>query len=101
MQATTSSISACSIRGEPKIRKGSSIASDDACMGQPGRRMIAAIIISPEKAGSDVLSIILSANNEAAVLSTLLPQLRAPDPAAEILGSDAGSTDDTRELCAR
>src|SRR5690348_5080433 len=34
MQATTSSISACSISGEPKIRKGSS--SDPRCWGIQG-----------------------------------------------------------------
>jgi len=47
-----------------------------------------------------VLSIILPAKNEAAALASLLPALRAAQPQAEIIVSDDGSTDRTRELCA-
>ncbi|HWG10375.1 MAG TPA: glycosyltransferase family 2 protein [Rhodanobacteraceae bacterium] len=47
-----------------------------------------------------MLSIILPAKNEAAALASLLPALRAAQPQAEIIVSDDGSTDRTRELCA-
>ncbi len=46
-----------------------------------------------------MLSIILPAKNEAAALADLLPTLRAAQPDAEIIVSDDGSTDNTRELC--
>jgi glycosyltransferase involved in cell wall biosynthesis len=51
--------------------------------------------------GVRVLSIILPAKNEAAALASLLPNLRSVQPAAQIIVVDDGSTDDTRELCAR
>jgi glycosyltransferase involved in cell wall biosynthesis len=46
------------------------------------------------------LSIILPAKNEAPALTTLLPQLRAAHPQAEIIVIDDGSTDDTCSVCA-
>ncbi len=49
--------------------------------------------------GKFMLSIILPAKNEAAALADLLPTLRAAQPDAEIIVSDDGSTDNTRELC--
>jgi glycosyltransferase involved in cell wall biosynthesis len=48
-----------------------------------------------------LLSIILPAKNEAAALADLLPRLRAAQPDAEVIVSDDGSTDATRDLCAR
>jgi glycosyltransferase involved in cell wall biosynthesis len=47
------------------------------------------------------LSIILPAKNEAAALKDLLPLLTAAQPGAEIIVVDDGSTDDTRDVCAR
>ncbi|MEW5834112.1 MAG: glycosyltransferase family 2 protein [Pseudomonadota bacterium] len=46
-------------------------------------------------------SIILPAKNEAAALANVLPALRSLHPEAEIIVVDDGSTDDTREVCAR
>ena len=48
-----------------------------------------------------MLSIILPAKNEAAALADLLPALRQAQPNAEIIVSDDGSSDNTRELCAQ
>jgi glycosyltransferase involved in cell wall biosynthesis len=48
-----------------------------------------------------LLSIILPAKNEAAALADLLPRLRAAQPGAEIIVVDDGSSDETRNLCAR
>jgi glycosyltransferase involved in cell wall biosynthesis len=48
--------------------------------------------------GVRVLSIILPAKNEAAALRELLPRLRASYPDAEIIVSDDGSTDETRDI---
>src|SRR5579875_2493508 len=61
----------------------------------------AASVKMPRTRGDSVLSIILPAKNEAAALADLLPRLRAAQPEAEIIVSDDGSTDATRELCAR
>lgn len=46
-------------------------------------------------------SIILPAKNEAPALAHLLPALNSLYPEAEIIVVDDGSTDDTREVCAR
>ena len=47
------------------------------------------------------LSIILPAKNEGAALKDLLPRLRLAQPEAEIIVVDDGSTDDTRDICAK
>ncbi|MBU6249249.1 MAG: glycosyltransferase family 2 protein, partial [Xanthomonadaceae bacterium] len=46
-------------------------------------------------------SIILPAKNEALALAKVLPALRSQYPQAEIIVVDDGSTDDSREVCAR
>ncbi len=47
-----------------------------------------------------LISIVLPAKNEAAILSQLLPRLRAAQPNAEIIVVDDGSTDATKSVCA-
>lgn len=47
------------------------------------------------------LSIILPAKNEGAALKDLLPRLRLAQPEAEIIVVDDGSTDETRDICAK
>ena len=51
------------------------------------------------ESGLPALSIIIPALNEAAALRTLLPELRASFPDAEIIVVDDGSTDDTSQVC--
>lgn len=50
------------------------------------------------ESGLPALSIIIPALNEAAALRTLLPELRASFPDAEIIVVDDGSTDDTSQI---
>jgi glycosyltransferase involved in cell wall biosynthesis len=48
----------------------------------------------------DLISIVLPAKNEGAVLATLLPRLLAAQPQAEIIVVDDGSVDRTVQVCA-
>src|SRR6185312_5192255 len=65
----------------------------------PAITLHAMILPSPGSPVLNQLSIILPAKNEAPALATLLPQLRAAHPDAEIIVVDDGSTDDTRGIC--
>ena len=48
---------------------------------------------------ADTISIIIPARNEASSLRTLLPEIQARMPDAEIVVVNDGSTDDTAEIC--